>query len=269
MDIWLERFVLTLLAAAFVSLVVLNVTKFDITQRVALGIATAAFAYFVAHTVNVTRSTKVATQLPETGQSLQSSAATSSQKSVSAAPHTASPSKSELMAIEITDSRQKPVPGVDVLLLNVDGTHLKMMTTDEHGLVEITEKVAGAVTLFCAHPSFHHYRRANFDSSKPLPVQMLSSPGGGSLIIPDGTGYIPGLDGRLNPILDDQGRTYLYAQNIAIEGGKAQPVPFAVGRPFDVKDSHGHEFRLTIIDIVGSSSLVEYSSLADPSPHSN
>jgi hypothetical protein len=173
------------------------------------------------------------------------------------------------MAIEITDSRQKPVPGVDVLLLKVDGTHLKMMTTDEHGLVEITEKVAGAVTLFCAHPSFHHYRRANFDSSKPLPVQMLSSPGGGSLIIPDGTGYIPGLDGRLNPILDDQGRTYLYAQNIAIEGGKAQPVPFAVGRPFDVKDSHGHEFRLTIIDIVGSSSLVEYSSLADPSPHSN
>ena len=84
--------------------------------------------------------------------------------------------------------------------------------------------------------------------------------------IPDGTGYIPGLDGRLNPILDDQGRTYLYAQNIAIEGGKAQPVPFTVGRPFDVKDSHGHEFRLTIIDVVGSSSLVEFSSLGGSEP---
>lgn len=146
-----------------------------------------------------------------------------------------------------------------MLLLNADGTHFRMMTTDEGGLVEVGEKISGPVTVFCAHEHFHHYRRAKIDLDRPLSVQMWPSINGGSVVIPDGTGYIPGLDGRLNPILDDLGRTYLYAQNIAIEGGKAQPVPFTVGRPLDVKDSHGHAFRLEIVGIVGSSSLIEYS----------
>jgi hypothetical protein len=264
-DIWLERFVLAMLAAAFGSIVLLNMMKLDITQRITLGIAIGAFAYFVGHTISVTRSRNPASQSVEQDQSSQSSDAVPSQKAAPAAPHP-TPSANEGATIEVTDSREKPVPGVDVLLLNADGTHSRMMTTDDHGLVEISEKAAGALTLFCAHPRFHHYRRASFDPSKPSSIQMSSSPGVGSLIIPDGTGYIPGLDGRLNPILDEQGRTYLYAQNIAIEGGKAQPAPFTVGRPFNVKDSHGHEFQLTIIDIVGSSSLVEYSSLADKRP---
>ena len=95
---------------------------------------------------------------------------------------------------------------------------------------------------------------------------MQPSLNGGSVIILDGTGYIPGLDGRLNPILDTQGRMYLYAENIAIEGGKAQPVDFTTNRALRVEDSHGHTFQLEIISILGSSSLIEYRRLSGPSP---
>jgi hypothetical protein len=60
MDVWLERFVLTVLAAAFLSLVILNLMKLDYTQRITLGIAIVAISYFVGHTIYVARSAPVA-----------------------------------------------------------------------------------------------------------------------------------------------------------------------------------------------------------------
>jgi hypothetical protein len=48
---WLERFVLTLLAGAFLGVVLWNSMKLDITQRITLGIVILALSYFVAHTV--------------------------------------------------------------------------------------------------------------------------------------------------------------------------------------------------------------------------
>ena len=55
-----------------------------------------------------------------------------------------------------------------------------------------------------------------------LDLEMVPLSEGGSVIFPDRTGYIPGLTGRLNPIRDSQDRTYIYASNIAVNGGKPQ-----------------------------------------------
>jgi hypothetical protein len=90
---------------------------------------------------------------------------------------------------------------------------------------------------------------------------LSSKPNGGAVIIPDGTGYIPGLGGRLNPILDSLGRTYIYAENIAINGGATQPVEFTINRPFRVRDSHRQDFELEVVAIKARSSLIEYSRL--------
>lgn len=46
---------LALLAAAFLPLVILNLMKLDITQRITLGIAIVALSYFVGHTIHITR----------------------------------------------------------------------------------------------------------------------------------------------------------------------------------------------------------------------
>jgi hypothetical protein len=76
--------------------------------------------------------------------------------------------------------------------------------------------------VFCAHAGFSGSFRAEVDPSKPVVLELTAS-AGGSIIIENGTGYIQGLDGRLNPILDAQQRSYIYADNIAIEGDSIQP----------------------------------------------
>jgi hypothetical protein len=65
-------------------------------------------------------------------------------------------------------------------------------------------------------------------------------------------------DGRLNPILDSHGRTYLYASNVAINQGQAQPVRFAFGERLRLTDADANELDARIIHIEGRSALVEY-----------
>ena len=89
-----------------------------------------------------------------------------------------------------------------------------------------------------------------------LELQPLQN--GGSAIFPQSSGHLPGLRGRLNPIRDTSDRTYLYADNIAVDGGRQQPVHFRLGRPMRLTDASGFELSVTIVDIIGRSSLVEY-----------
>jgi hypothetical protein len=148
--------------------------------------------------------------------------------------------------------------GAEILVLKSDHTHLKREVSDRSGRVQLEEMTPEPVTLFGARPGFDHYYEANRKLLDGFRIQMHSHAGGGSIIIPDRTGYIPGLEGRLNLILDDQNRTYLYADNIAIDGGKAQPVVFVIPASLRVKDRHGNAFQLGIVAIIGSSSLVDY-----------
>jgi hypothetical protein len=61
-SIWLERFVLTVCAAALLTIVVANTPKLDLTQRFTLGVAIVAISYFAAHTVHKQRNTQVQEQ---------------------------------------------------------------------------------------------------------------------------------------------------------------------------------------------------------------
>ena len=82
----------------------------------------------------------------------------------------------------------------------------------------------------------------------------------GSLIV-HSTGHISGLNGRLNPILDTSNRTYLYADNIAINGGQAQPTTFVVNKPFELEDAQGTRFEVRVKLIASRTSLLEYRQL--------
>ena len=46
--------------------------------------------------------------------------------------------------------------------------------------------------------------------------------------------------------------------NIAIDEGRQQPVPFRPGKQIRLTDAQGAELSVTIVDIVGRSSLLEY-----------
>lgn len=62
----------------------------------------------------------------------------------------------------------------------------------------------------------------------------------------------------MNPIRDTSDRTYLYADNIAIEQGRQQPVSFRLGKPMRLTDAFGAEMSVTIVDVFGQSALLEY-----------
>jgi len=58
--------------------------------------------------------------------------------------------------------------------------------------------------------------------------------------------------------LDTSGRTYLYANNIAIDGGRGQPANFEVNVPFELEDADGTIVYATIKHIAGDISLIQY-----------
>jgi len=78
-------------------------------------------------------------------------------------------------------------------------------------------------------------------------------------VFAESTGYLPGLAGRLNPIRDTRDRTYLYADNIAINDGLQQPVHFSPStEQLRLEDSDGHILLVTVTAIEGRSSLLDY-----------
>jgi hypothetical protein len=157
----------------------------------------------------------------------------------------------------VTDGSGVPLRGAQIYFIRRNGVHSSKTVSDNEGVADVmTLKEVGSV--FCALDGFSSYYQENHNPSTPLRITLKKSPRGGSVIFPDGTGYIAGLSGRLNPILDTSGRTYLYAENIAIDGGKPQPVTFVLNVPMKLEDSDGHRVEIKIISIIGSSSLIEY-----------
>ena len=152
-----------------------------------------------------------------------------------------------------------PVPGVELLTLFPNNTW-KHATTDENGEAQIDlHSTHLPMTVFAASTGYAaHLERDWVPAQGTLAIEMQSLLNGGAVIFPEATGHLPGLSGRLNPIRDTLDRTYLYASNIAINGGKQQPVSFIPGEDLRLTDADGRELMVHIIAIIGSSALVEY-----------
>lgn len=78
-----------------------------------------------------------------------------------------------------------------------------------------------------------------------------------SVLFTKSTGHIPGVEGRLNPI-NDGGRTYVYADNIAVNGHVANPAHFEIGEPLHFIDAYGVETEVSFVEVTARFSLIEY-----------
>lgn len=87
---------------------------------------------------------------------------------------------------------------------------------------------------------------------------MEPATAGGSLIIANGTGHVPGIRGRLNPILDHTDRMYLYADNVAVNDGMTQPVYFALDEPLRLTDAFGASATIWFRELLGNSCVLDY-----------
>ena len=155
-----------------------------------------------------------------------------------------------------------PVAGADVLVLFPNRTY-KQGATNDHGEASVDLYATDQpMTVFVAAQGLRaHVEREWIPAEGGLAVDLQPIRRGGAVIFPEATGPIPGLRGRLNPIRDSLDRSYLYAPNVAINRGEAQPVHFRFGEEMRLTDSEGAEMAVRIMAIVGRSALLEYSVL--------
>ena len=170
--------------------------------------------------------------------------------------------KLELVPADATvtvHSQGEPLADIEVLALFPNKTWVRA-TTDEAGDAALDLYTTNLpMTIYVAAPGYAAgVERAWTPNRGGLLLELEPLESGGATIFAQSTGYLPGLRGRLNPIRDTSDRTYLYADNIAIDEGRQQPVPFRPGKPMRLTDAHGSELSVTIVDILGQSALIEY-----------
>ena len=170
--------------------------------------------------------------------------------------------KLELVPADATvtvHSRGEPLAGIEVLALFPNKTWVRA-TTDQAGDAALDLYTTHLpMTVYAAGPGHAAgLKRAWMPNQGGLLLELEPLEAGGAAVFAQGAGHLPGLRGRLNPKRDTSDRTYLYADNIAIDEGRQQPVPFRPGKPVRLTDAHGAELSVTIVDILGRSSLIEY-----------
>ncbi len=151
----------------------------------------------------------------------------------------------------------QPLVGAQVVALYPNKTWMEE-NTDTFGRVAFGFHSELPITVFCAAPGYGARVERNWHPPEPLSVQLEPLPMGGSTVFTEGTGHLPDLTGRLNPILDDLDRMYLYATNVAIDEGKQQPVHFKLNQPLRLTDVNGFEWMVRFIEMIGKSVLLEF-----------
>ena len=147
----------------------------------------------------------------------------------------------------------RPLGGATVLALIPNKTWM-MEETDTFGRVQFGFHSDLPITVFCAAPAHRARVERCWRPPAPLSVELGALANGGSMVIPEQTGHLPGLAGRLNPILDSLDRMYLYANNVAIDDGRQQPVHFKLREAMRLTDVHGAERLVRFVEMTGNSS---------------
>lgn len=160
------------------------------------------------------------------------------------------------VSITVKNEKGEPLIGADLFLIADNDTHLNQKT-DNLGKATFAINTRRNYKLYFASPQYPAYIVEKLDPEGDFEISVHSSENIGSIIC-NSTGYIPQLKGRLNPILDTSNRTYLYAENIAINGGLSQPAKFKVNVPMDLEDCDGMLMQVTVKGIQGRISLLEF-----------
>jgi hypothetical protein len=191
-------------------------------------------------------------KLVNAGRSVPSEQVRSAIFSIEAAPR-ADPTEA---FVHVLDDDGNPLEGATATALAENNTY-KDAVSSGLGSAKFIFQTRRRMRVLIAHPNRPGAIFPDWDPAEDLRATLPESENTGSIVC-HSTGYIPGLEGRLNPILDTRGGMYLYADNIAIRGGEQQPATFQVGVPFSLEDSNGVVMQVKVLHIQGRTSLLEY-----------
>ncbi|MBL0742630.1 hypothetical protein [Chryseolinea lacunae] len=168
----------------------------------------------------------------------------------------------KIISVEVLSENDHAIENCHIVLLAENNTFHEGYTSSD-GRFHFQIPAETNYAILAAHPNYFCTILEKFDSSNDILVRLPDDEdGSGSIICPNGTGGIPGLVGGLNPILDTELRTYLYADNIAIDGGAQQPVPFEIDKPLFLEDKHANKKSVIFRFIRGKTSVVDFVSVS-------
>ena len=79
------------------------------------------------------------------------------------------------------------------------------------------------------------------------------------MVIPERTGHLPGLEGRLNPMTSTASTACISApQTSPSTKAGSSPVHFKLGEPLRLTDVRGAEWLVRFVEMTGNSSVLEY-----------
>ena len=161
------------------------------------------------------------------------------------------------LRVSVSDDEGGPIQDCTVTAQADNGTTIGGRT-DAQGYCVLEINTRRKFCLLIAHSLFPAHLVDHVDPINDISIVLPRTENVGSVTV-HSTGYIPGLTGRLNPIRDTIDRTYLYADNIAIDGGQPQPARFSVDVPIELEDAGGVIVFATIKHIEGDVALIQYS----------
>lgn len=166
--------------------------------------------------------------------------------------------------IQVLDATGARLPDASVTRVASNGTYLSGVT-DQDGEWSFGDPFRGTSTVLVSAAGFAGDFEVLEDNqwSHPTVLKMETLTDGGSIIFQQGTGFIPGLDGRLNPIRDSLSRLYIYGDNLSFDERPDQPYNFVPGQEFTASDARGVVMGLTVLTTLGRMSLLRYRTIAE------
>lgn len=163
----------------------------------------------------------------------------------------------EDVIFEVKGPHAVAIPGAAVLAAYPNRTYVTGQTDQDGQCLLRLYRTDQEMTVLVAADGYLPYHATTVPQERKRIVAELepSKDGRKAALFTRSTGYLPGVEGRINPHRDG----YVYADNIAIDGALATPaVRFEIGQPLQFLDVFGVETTVRFLVVEGQFSLLEY-----------
>ncbi len=162
-----------------------------------------------------------------------------------------------VFTIKVINEKDQLVKNAKAVLVANNSTYLEGIS-DEKGLVHFIIRARKPYTLLIAHPTYPAVVFRDINTKHDIEVTIEKTKETGSIII-NKSEEIPGVTGRVKPVIMPNGKFSLFADNIAIEGGVYQPYDFELNKSICIEDNGGNIIHLTFRFFQGRIALIDYS----------
>ncbi len=161
-----------------------------------------------------------------------------------------------IFTLKVVNESQELIKNAKIVLIANNSTYLEGFS-DENGVAHFIIRTRKLYTVLIAHPEYPAVLFKDINPKEDIEVTIEKTARSGSAIIKK-SGDIPGVKGKIEPVLKPNKGFSLYADNIAIEGGKHQPYNFELNKSISLEDNGGNIIHLTFRFFQGRIALVDY-----------